>query len=202
MATSIFVLVTALLIDVYTCIGILSLTFQKESVNHSAIRHNGDSAVATMRTIRNGSPTVDNVLQELDLKAANDTRVTYKSVTILHNQNLNKHFDAVRRDFIDTLIDNLTRFPHEGLQSFECFDIVFNPKRNPKEQSKLAAYGTDLLNTLCDHYSELLDDDSARPSFCNSNTWRCPVQLTVGILTVLSKYCSMTIQRFTQTLLY
>jgi len=131
-----FVLVTALLIDGLTCIGILSLTFQKQSVNLSAIRHNFDSAVATMRTIRNGSPTVDNVLQELDLEAANDTRVTYKSVKILHNQNLTNKFNAVRRDFIYTLIDNLTtRFPHEELQlleCFECFDIVFNPRRYPK----------------------------------------------------------------------
>jgi len=136
MAISIFVLVTALLLDVLTCIGILSITFQKESVNLSAIRHNVDSAVSTMRTFRNGSPTVDSVLQELDLEAANDTRVTYKSVKILHNQNLTNKLNAVRRDFKDTLRDNLTtRFPHEELELLECFDIVFNPTRYPKEQS-------------------------------------------------------------------
>jgi len=148
-----------------------------------------------MRTIRNGSPTVDNVLQELDLEAANDTRVTYKSVKILHNQILTNKLNAVRRDFT-------TRFPHEELELLECFDIVFNPRRYPKEQSKLAAYGTDQLNILCDHYSELLDADSCKAQFLQFKHFVMPHTTDCRILTVLSKYCSMTIQRFTQTLLY
>ena len=132
---------------------------------------------------------MDNVLQELDLEAANYTRVTFKSVKILHNQTLTNKLNAVRRDFIDTLIDNLTtRFPHEELELLECFDIVFYPRRYPKEQSKLAAYGTDQLNILCDHYSQLLDADRCKAQFLQFKHFVMSHTTDCRILTVLSKY--------------
>ena len=160
--TSVCLLVTALLIDVLTCIGILSLTFQKDSVNLSSIRHNVDSAISTFRTMRNGSETVNTVLQEL---GNNDgSEVKYKDITIKHNQNLTRQFESVRGSFLDKLIDNLeTRFPENELHILECFDKVFNPKRYP--DNNLLAYGRDQLNTLCDHYSNLVTVERCKGQF-------------------------------------
>ena len=160
--TSVCLLVTALLIDVLTCIGILSLTFQKDSVNLSSIRHNVDSAISTFRTMRNGSETVNTVLQEL---GNNDgSEVKYKDITIKHNQNLTRQFENVRGSFLDKLIDNLeTRFPENELHILECFDKVFNPKRYP--DNNLLAYGRDQLNTLCDHYSNLVTVERCKGQF-------------------------------------
>ena len=160
--TSVCLLVTALLIDVLTCIGILSLTFQKDSVNLSSIRHNVDSAISTFRTMRNGSETVNTVLQEL---GNNDgSEVKYKDITIKHNQNLTRQFESVRGSFLDKLIDNLeTRFPENELYILECFDKVFNPKRYP--DNNLLAYGRDQLNTLCDHYSNLVTVERCKGQF-------------------------------------
>ena len=160
--TSVCLLVTALLIDVLTCIGILSLTFQKDSVNLSSIRHNVDSAISTFRTMRNGSETVNTVLQEL---GNNDgSEVKYKDITIKHNQNLTRQFESVRGSFLDKLIDNLeTRFPENELHILECFDKVFNPKRYP--DNNLLAYDRDQLNTLCDHYSNLVTVERCKGQF-------------------------------------
>ena len=160
--TSVCLLVTALLIDVLTCIGILSLTFQKDSVNLSSIRHNVDSAISTFRTMRNGSETVNTVLQEL---GNNDgSEVKYKDITIKHNQNLTRQFESVRGSFLDKLIENLeTRFPENELHILECFDKVFNPKRYP--DNNLLAYGRDQLNTLCDHYSNLVTVERCKGQF-------------------------------------
>ena len=160
--TSVCLLVTALLIDVLTCIGILSLTFQKDSVNLSSIRHNVDSAISTFRTMRNGSETVNTVLQEL---GNNDgSEVKYKDITIKHNQNLTRQFESARGSFLDKLIDNLeTRFPENELHILECFDKVFNPKRYP--DNNLLAYGRDQLNTLCDHYSNLVTVERCKGQF-------------------------------------
>ena len=160
--TSVCLLVTALLIDVLTCIGILSLIFQKDSVNLSSIRHNVDSAISTFRTMRNGSETVNTVLQEL---GNNDgSEVKYKDITIKHNQNLTRQFESVRGSFLDKLIENLeTRFPENELHILECFDKVFNPKRYP--DNNLLAYGRDQLNTLCDHYSNLVTVERCKGQF-------------------------------------
>lgn len=166
MATSMFVLITALLVDVLTCIGILSLTFQRDSVNLSSIRHNVDSSVATLNTIRDGSTTVDMVMQQLE--AQQEAPVIYKNVKIQHNQNLTRQFNAVRTTFLDSIIQNITnRFPHDELHLLECFDKVFNPKRYPDNQANIAAYGNDQLDTLCNAYTGLIDTDRCKAQFLN-----------------------------------
>ena len=164
-ATSIFLLVTALLIDVLTCIGILSLTFQKDNVNLSAIRHNVDSTIATLNTMRNGSHTVNSVLQELNNNAA-DEPGKYQSIKVKHNENLVRQFNNVRSRFLDNLTENLNkRFPQDELNLLECFDKVFNPRRYPENQANLNEYGNDQLSTLCEHYAELLDVDRCKGQF-------------------------------------
>ena len=48
----------ALLIDISTVIGILSLTFQKDQVNLASIRHNVNSSISAIDDMRNGSHNV------------------------------------------------------------------------------------------------------------------------------------------------
>ena len=92
------------------------------------------------------------------------SEVKYKDTTIKHNQNLTRQFESVRGSFLDKLIDNLeTRFPGNELHILECFDKVFNPKRYP--DNNLLAYGRDQLNTLCDHYSNLVTVESCKGQF-------------------------------------
>ena len=53
-ANSLFLLFTALLTDVLTVIGILSLTFQKDSVDLSHIRHSLASTTSTLEAMKVG----------------------------------------------------------------------------------------------------------------------------------------------------
>ena len=65
LATSLFVLFNALIVDVLTVIGVLSLTFQKDSVNLSCLKHSVNSTKATLNAMKNGSTKVDEVLNKL-----------------------------------------------------------------------------------------------------------------------------------------
>ena len=60
-----FVLFTALLIDILTVVGILSLTFQKDSVNFSHIRQNVSTSIETFLTMKTHSETVRQVRNEI-----------------------------------------------------------------------------------------------------------------------------------------
>ena len=165
-ATSLFLMITALLIDILTCIGILSLTFQKDTVNLSSIRHNVDSTISTINTMRNGSFTVNAVLDQLNIAVNANGSTKYKNIQIVHNANLQRQFNSVREKFLDNLTENLSnRFPHDDLNLLECFDRIFNPKRYPEDQVNLYAYGNDQLNKLCDHYSSLLDVHKCKGQF-------------------------------------
>ena len=126
--------------------------FSSATENRKRDSDDSDESQPGPSTMRNGSETVNTVLQEL---GNNDgSEVKYKDITIKHNQNLTRQFESVRGSFLDKLIDNLeTRFPENELHILECFDKVFNPKRYP--DNSLLAYGRDQLNTLCDHYSIL-----------------------------------------------
>ena len=64
-STSLFILVSALLIDILTVIGILSLTFQKDQVNLASIRHNVNSTISAIDDMRNGSHNVNQTLIDL-----------------------------------------------------------------------------------------------------------------------------------------
>ena len=64
-STEKFVLFTALLIDILTVVGILSLTFQKDSVNFSHIRQNVSTSRETLLTMKTHSETVRQVLNEI-----------------------------------------------------------------------------------------------------------------------------------------
>ena len=164
LASSLFLLITALLVDILTVIGILSLTFQKDSVNLSSIQHNVTSSIDTINTMRQNSPTVEAVLQELDTQGAEE-HPTYKNIRVQDNQNLRRQFESTRTAFLDNLTTNLeTRFPAEQLNLLECFDKVFNPKRYPSRENILA-YANDHLNTLCDHYSDLINVQRCQGQF-------------------------------------
>ena len=163
--SSVFLLVTALLIDVLTCIGILSLTFQKDDVNLSSIRHNVDSCISTLRTMRNGSDTVNMVLQQLSI-VNDDNEHKYSGITVIHSQNNLSQFENIRTSFLDNLFDNLeNRFPKQELGVLECFDKIFNPKRYPVNQPDFINYGNAQLDILCEKYDELLDTERCKGQF-------------------------------------
>lgn len=157
-ATSLFLLISALLIDILTTVGILSLTFQKDHVNLSSIKTNVDSTVSAINDMRNGSNTVDEVLQTLGQVPGNGQRTNYKGVSFQDNNNLRARFSSVRAQYIDNLLQNLSiRFPDDELDLLQSFDIMFNPKRYPQPGLTLSTYGHDNLESLCEHYDNLLD---------------------------------------------
>ena len=86
-ASTLFLLTTALLIDVLSVIGTLSLLFQKDIANLSVIRHSVTSTVEAIEGMISGSPVVNRMLE--DLGDVPDTGTdTYNGVEIADNNNL------------------------------------------------------------------------------------------------------------------
>ena len=131
MATSLFLLIYALLIYIFTTVGILRLTFQKDHVNLSSIRTNVGSTVSAINDMRNGSNTVDEVLQTLGQVPGIGQRTNYRGMSIQDNNNLRARFSSVRAQYIDNLQNLSIRFQDDELDLLHSFDIIFNPKRYP-----------------------------------------------------------------------
>ena len=73
-----------------------------------------------------GSPTVNRVLADLG-DVSGTGKNWYKGVEIADNNNLRTRFNSVRRGYLNQLTNNLhDRFPEDGLELLECFDVIFN----------------------------------------------------------------------------
>jgi hypothetical protein len=161
-----FLLFTALLIDVLTVIGILSLTFQKDLVNISHIRASISATKATLETMKTRSETVSKVLSELGNIPEPGTKNKYQQLEVIDNQQTRDEFSNLRQTYIDKLILNLNnRFPEDQLQTLECFDIVLNPKRYPDQAGDLPNYGNDQLSSLLSFYDTLVNSERAKSHF-------------------------------------
>ena len=102
-ANSLFLLVTALLIDAITVIGVLSLTFQ-DSVDLSHIRHCIESTTNTLEALKVGSDQVDEVFRALGDVPAAGVKNSYKGVDITDNNQLRNRFSNFRESYLNTLI--------------------------------------------------------------------------------------------------
>ena len=112
-ASALFLLTTALMIDVLSVIGTLSLLFQKDIANLSIIRHSVNSTVAAIDGMIDGSPTVNQVLADLG-DVTGTAKNIYKGVEIADNNNLRIRFNLVRRRYLNQLTTNLhERFPED-----------------------------------------------------------------------------------------
>ena len=94
-----FVLFTALLIGILTVVGILSLTFQKDSVNFSHIRQNVSTSRETLLTMKTHSETVEigdvpNVGQ----------KGKFREMEITDSQQVRNEFSHLRDTYIDKLV--------------------------------------------------------------------------------------------------
>ena len=128
-----FLLITALLINVLSVIGTLSLLFQKDIANLSVIKHSVTSTVETIQGMIDGSPTVNRVLADLG-DVPGTGKNGYKGVEIADNNNLRARFNSVQRRYLNQLINNLHyRFPEDDLELLECFDVIFNRRRLPDD---------------------------------------------------------------------
>ncbi|KAG1653606.1 Transmembrane protein C17orf113 [Nymphon striatum] len=166
MATSLFLLITALLADVLCVIGILSLTFQKDTVNLSVIRHCVESTKETIQTMRQGSRQVDEVLQALGNVPPVGQKTIYKNIDLTDNQPMRHRFTTIRDNYLGSLSDKLSeRFPQDDMDILECLDIVLNPARCPDDVQNLAGYGTAQLDSILDHYGDTLNTDRAKNQF-------------------------------------
>ena len=164
-ANTLFLLVTALLIDVLTVIGILSLTFQKDSVDLSQIRHCLVSTTSTLEAMKNGSDQVDVVLQALGNVPPAGVKNSYNGVDIIDNNQLRQRFSNLRESYLNTLMEYLgDRFPENDIDLLECFDKVLNPMRYPNSAAEIQQYGQDQLETLCEHYNAI-DRNRAHAAF-------------------------------------
>ena len=86
---------TALLIDALTVIGILSLTFQKDSVDLSHIRHSLASTTSTLEAMKVGLDKVKAVVQALGNVPAAGVKNNYNKVDISDNGQLRQRFANV-----------------------------------------------------------------------------------------------------------
>ena len=144
-ASAQFLLITAVLIDVLSIIGTLSLLFQMDIANLSVIKHSVILTVETIQGMIDGSPTVNRVLADLG-DVPGTGKNWYKGVEIADNNNLRTRFNSVRRGYLNQLINNLhDRFPEDDLELLECFDVIFNK--------------------LCHHFETVLDSDRCKNQF-------------------------------------
>lgn len=164
-ATTLCLLITALLIDILTVTGILSLTFQKDNVNLSCIRHDVDSTIAALDEIRNnGSLTTNAVLGELGNPAPVGQRKAYKNIDLQDNQQLRDKYVNTKNSYIDNLINNLKRrFPDDDLDLLKAFDVLFNPRCYPP--NNLHQYGDSSLDLLLGHFDSCTDEQRCRAQY-------------------------------------
>ena len=164
-ASALFLLTSALLIDVLSVIGTLSLLFQKDIANLSVIRHSVNSTVETIEGMIDGSPMVNRVLADLGDVPSTGQNI-YKGVQVADNNNLRSQFNAVSRRYLNQLTSNLyDRFPEDDLELLECFDVILNPRRLPDEARELGNHGTEQLNKLCHHFETVLDSARCKNQF-------------------------------------
>ena len=93
-ASTLFLLTTALLIDVLSVIGTLSLLFQKDIANLSVIRHSVTSTVQAFEGMIDGFPVVNRVLADLSDVPGTGNNIC-KGVEIADNNNLRVWFNSV-----------------------------------------------------------------------------------------------------------
>ncbi|XP_064597997.1 zinc finger protein 862-like [Liolophura sinensis] len=161
---SLFLLFTALLIDILTAIGILSLTFQKDAVNLSHIKHSVTSAKNTLTDMRKGSSKVTEVLHALGEMPTGEA-AKYHDVNVSDNNILRQRFNDIRNTYLDKLSSNLDdRFPSDMVDKLECFDVLFNPGRYPSDLN-LLDYGVQQFGVLVEFYQELVNKDRMEASF-------------------------------------
>ncbi|XP_064612233.1 uncharacterized protein C17orf113-like, partial [Liolophura sinensis] len=162
---SLFLLFTALLIDILTAIGILSLTFQKDAVNLSPIKHSVTSAKNTLTDMRKGSSKVTKVLNALGEMPTTGEAAKYHDVNVTDNNILRQRFNDIRNTYLDKLSSNLDdRFPSDMLDKLECFDVLFNPGRYPSDLN-LLDYGVQQFGVLVVFYQELVSKERMEASF-------------------------------------
>lgn len=165
-SNSLFLLFTAMLIDVLVVIGLLSKTFQKDSVNLSHIRHSVKCAQDTLNAMKDGSDKVNEVLEEIGEVSAPGEKSKYHDLMITDNQPMRHRFSRIRETYIAKLLENLDdRFPLDDLGILSCFDTIFNPSRYPDNVADIPAYGEDELRKINEHYSDLLDTDRTSAHF-------------------------------------
>ena len=116
MASSLFLLITALLVDVLCVIGILSVTFQKDSVSLSDIRSSVDTK-GTLETMKQGSRNVDLILESLDDgEQSTSGKSLVKGVEIQDDKQLRDQFISIRNRYIDNLSEKISdRFPQDDV---------------------------------------------------------------------------------------
>ena len=159
-------LVTALLIDVITVIGVLSLTFQKDSVDLSHVRHCIESTTNTLEAIKVGSDQVDEVFMALGNVPAAGVKNSYNGVDITDNIQLRNRFSNFRESYLNTLIEYLgARFPKNDIDLLECLDTLLNPIRYPNSHTDIQQYSQDHLDTNCAHFQNETDRNMAQAAF-------------------------------------
>ena len=164
-ASALFLLTTALLVDVLSVIGTLSLLFQKDIANLSIIRQSVNSTVAATDGMIDGSPTMNQVLADLGDVPGTGKNI-YNGVEIADNNNLRTSSNSVRRRYLNQLTTNLhDRFPEDDLELLECFDIVLNPRRLPNGARELGNHGIEQLDKLSHQFQTVLDSDRCSNQF-------------------------------------
>ena len=181
------------MIDILTLIGILSQTFQKDTVNLASVQHNVKSTIETLQSMKTGSNTVDQVFE--DLGDVDDGPAVYKAVQLSDNNNIRTRFTRVREQYIDKLVENLhARFPSGELDLLECLDAILNPKRYPEAHSDIVTYGKEQLNKLCEHFCSMLDTDRMKGHFLPFKH----LTLSFKQLNTFEKHVEMLISDYTE----
>jgi len=174
-------------------IGILSLTFQKDTVNLAPVRHNVKSTTEALQSMETGLNTVDQVFE--DLGDVDDGPAVYKAVQLTDNNNIRTRFTRLREQYIDKLVENLhARFSSGELDLLECLDAIINHKRYPEAHSYIVPYGNEQLNKLCEHFFSMLDTDRMKGHFLPFKH----LTLSFKQLNTFEKHVEMLISDYTE----
>ena len=118
----------------------LSLRFQCEDVDLSAIRPNLNATIKAIEQYR---------VSDVGAKQLIDGELSQFGIDV-SQQKIEEFRDRVQTKYVDSLVRQLNlRFPEvDQLQALRIFD----PSKLPKEQASIASYGNEDLKILCDRY--------------------------------------------------
>ncbi|XP_033747072.1 zinc finger protein 862-like [Pecten maximus] len=152
-----FVLTTAFLKDVLSCVGKLSKVFQRDHVDVDTVNVMVDATLQKLESIKtdNGRhpQEVYDKLQQRD--------GYYQDVKIQDRQSMRIQFQTEANKYLDKLCENLRdRFEQDSLGKIQMLNIILNPECLPSSLTAVTAHGKEELQTLVDLYGgeDPLDD--------------------------------------------
>ncbi|XP_070184089.1 uncharacterized protein C17orf113-like [Littorina saxatilis] len=154
MQTHSFVAIMHMMLDILPIIDRLNKCFQEQDVNLSKIK---PSVLSAKQRLTDHLEEAGQTEQGFDGARTG----TYKTQNLTYCGAANiQAYQAVRTDFIQTLIDNLDeRFPPDQLDILSSLGTIFDAKMYPVGMHLLRQFGTDALDVVLNKFAPLPNND-------------------------------------------